>query len=119
MKFLEKLYLLMKDKNIGKSALCKELEINSNSFVNWENRGTLPSADVIIKLANYFDVTSDYLLGRTDNPQAHEDISTVFSEDKKNLLDLYEQLHDDDKIRIITKMETIIEDYPESKGSVS
>ena len=41
------------------------------------------------------------------------------SQEHQNLLDLYDQLHDDDKIRIVTKMETIIEDYPENKEGVS
>lgn len=38
-------------------------------------------------------------------------ISNNLLEDRQSLLDLYDQLHEDDKIRIITKMETIIEDY--------
>ena len=63
MSFLERLYLLMEDRDIKKNALCKTLKISGNSFVNWENRGTLPSAEIIIKLANYFNVTADYLLG--------------------------------------------------------
>lgn len=36
------------------------------------------------------------------------------SQEHQNVLNLYDQLHDDDKIRIVTKMETIIEDYPEN-----
>ena len=35
-------------------------------------------------------------------------------QEHQNVLNLYDQLHDDDKIRIVTKMETIIEDYPEN-----
>lgn len=58
-------------------------------------------------------LTLDYLFDRTDNLQAHKGISAEISEDKQNLLEMFDQLHEDDKIRIITKMETIIEDYSE------
>lgn len=88
MPFLDILYKLMEDKKIKKNPLCKKLDINTNSFVNWENRGTLPSAEVIIKLANYFDVSSDYLLGLDDVPNR----STPLPDDIQELIDLYSSL---------------------------
>ena len=59
-------------------------------------------------------MSTDYIL--------YDDVQekcACFPPEHQNLLDLYDKLHDDDKIRIITKMETIIEDYPENKESVS
>ena len=42
----------------------------SNGAVNnWEVQGNVPHASVLCVLADYFDVSVDYLLGRTDNPQ--------------------------------------------------
>lgn len=32
----------------------------------WENNGTVPRVDILVKLANYFNVTTDYLLGNDD-----------------------------------------------------
>ena len=63
MTFLERLTLLMEQKGVNKSTLCTQLKISQNSFVNWNNRGTLPSGETLIKLAEYFNVTTDYLLG--------------------------------------------------------
>lgn len=41
----------------------------SQQAVNlWEKGDNEPSLETINLLANYFDVTTDYLLGRTDNP---------------------------------------------------
>ena len=34
--------------------------------------GSSPSVDKIYKIADYFDVSVDYLLGRTDNPDSHK-----------------------------------------------
>jgi transcriptional regulator with XRE-family HTH domain len=49
-----------------------DLQIAKNSFNNWAERGTIPSGDVIVKIADYFNVSTDYLLGKTDakNPPA-------------------------------------------------
>lgn len=51
----------------GKSpnAVAKELKISSGSVTNWKN-GTIPNNSALLKLANYFNVTVDYLLGKED-----------------------------------------------------
>ncbi len=108
MSFLERLYLLMKDRDIKKNALCKTLEINGNSFVNWENRGTLPSAEILIKLANYFGVTSDYLLGLDDVPNRNIQLS----EDKWRLLKMYDLLSDMEKGEILGELKMLTRDTP-------
>ena len=39
----------------------------NNSFSEWFAKGTLPSLDYLKALAEYFNVSADYLLGRTDD----------------------------------------------------
>lgn len=70
--------------------------------------------DVLLSICKALDVSTDYIL--YDDVQEKSDSLTP---EHQNLLNLYDKLHDDDKIRIITKMETIIEDYPENQESVS
>ena len=72
--------------------------------------------DNIFKICGGLGITTDDLNNMTC---IQESVSQELSPEHQNLLDLYDKLHDDDKIRIITKMETIIEDYPENKESVS
>jgi bacteriophage CI repressor helix-turn-helix domain len=38
-----------------------------NFFYEWKRRGTIPSLENLIAIAQYFDVSIDYLLGRTDD----------------------------------------------------
>lgn len=64
--FLERTLELIEKKNISKNKLLTDLKLSKNSFVNWSERGTVPSAETIEKIADYFGVTTDYLLGRTD-----------------------------------------------------
>ena len=46
--------------------LARELNVTKQCISNWENNNIQPSVDMLIKLANYFSVSCDYLLG-TDN----------------------------------------------------
>lgn len=55
---------MKRDKNVKEVAL--ELGFSENYFYSWKKG--MPKADMLEKVANYFDVSTDYLLGRTDNP---------------------------------------------------
>ena len=39
------------------------------TYRRYENGEREPSASIIVSLADFFDVSTDYLLGRSDNPQ--------------------------------------------------
>lgn len=69
MVFLDRLYGLLNERGITKNKLLTDLKLGRNSFVNWESRGTVPSGDIIIKIADYFQVSIDYLLGKTDKKE--------------------------------------------------
>lgn len=63
----ERLKALRIEKNIGQNLLAKELQISNASISYWENGKQEPSAQAIFKLADYFGVSADYLLGLTDD----------------------------------------------------
>lgn len=65
--FLERLKSLCKEKSLNISVLLKDLELNPNSIKNWE-KGNFPNIQILIQIADYFHCSTDYLLGRTDNP---------------------------------------------------
>ena len=67
MNFIGVLNDLIKEHNISKSKFLSDLNLGKNSFVNWQERGTIPSGDVLIKIADYLNVSVDYLLGRTEH----------------------------------------------------
>lgn len=45
----------------------KKLSVSKQAVSNWENNNIQPSIDMLIKIADYFDVTTDYLLGRNND----------------------------------------------------
>ena len=54
---------LRKSFNISQVQLAKELGVTKQCVSNWENDNILPSLDMLLKIAKYFNVTTDYLLG--------------------------------------------------------
>lgn len=46
--------------------LAKELDITKSRINMWENNGTVPRMNILLKLSKYFGVTTDYLLGNDD-----------------------------------------------------
>ena len=65
--FFERLEQLTKEKVIKYSALSHSLSFASNAVYEWFRTNSLPSLDYLKQLAKYFDVSVDYLLGRTDD----------------------------------------------------
>lgn len=66
--FSERLALLLGSKGITAYRLHKEIGVTSSILSDWLAGKRLPNGENLIKLADYFDVSIDYLLGRTDNP---------------------------------------------------
>lgn len=56
---------LRKDKNITQADLAKAVGVTTSSIGMYETEVRNPSYEVIVKLANYFDVTTDYLLNNS------------------------------------------------------
>ena len=56
---------LRKEKNIGQKELAAYLRLSTGTISNYENGIHSPDLNTLCKLADYFDVTTDYLLNRT------------------------------------------------------
>lgn len=57
---------LRTENGLKRSKVAKDLGINAGTIANYENEIREAPYEYIIKFADYFDVTVDYLLGRTD-----------------------------------------------------
>lgn len=64
----ERIKLLCKQNNISISKLLIDCNLSKSFIYDIEKRDSSPSADKIIKIANFFNISTDYLLCRTDNP---------------------------------------------------
>ncbi|MBQ8178355.1 MAG: helix-turn-helix transcriptional regulator [Clostridia bacterium] len=58
---------LRKERNISQLKLAIDLDMNQNSISRYENLEREADYETLIRFADYFKVSLDYLLGRTDN----------------------------------------------------
>jgi transcriptional regulator with XRE-family HTH domain len=66
---VERLKLLRKQRHLSQVGLAIELNMNQNSISRYENGEREADYTALITIADYFDVSIDYLLGRTNNPK--------------------------------------------------
>lgn len=71
MGFSNRLQTLRKSINLSQEELAKILNINRTSIVHYENSnsGRIPRPDTLEQIADFFDVSIDYLLDRTDDKE--------------------------------------------------
>ena len=63
---------LRKARGISQLKLAMDLSTNQNTISRYETGEREPGIVELIALADYFDVSVDYLLERTDNPKRYE-----------------------------------------------
>ena len=51
----------------------KKMSVTKQCVSNWENDNVLPSIEMLVKMADYFGVTTDFLLGREADTQLNAD----------------------------------------------
>lgn len=61
----KQLKLLRELKHKSQQEVCSALNIEQSTLANYENDKRIPKVDILIKLAKYYSVSTDYLLGLT------------------------------------------------------
>lgn len=59
----ENIRLLRSARNLSQVDLANALGVTKQSISNWENNNIQPSIDMLIRMADFFSVSTDYLLG--------------------------------------------------------
>lgn len=65
--FIEKLEIILKEKNITMNKLSKEIGYSQSAISNWK-KGRMPQINVLQKVCKYLNVSADYLLDLDDTP---------------------------------------------------
>lgn len=66
--FPDRLNALLDERNVNAAKLSKEAEITERLIGYWRKGEKQPTMDNLIKLADYFNVSIDYLVGRSNDP---------------------------------------------------
>ena len=66
--FKERLKELRKERNLSQQELGNLINMSKMAISHWESGHSEPSIAQLIVLSEYFDVTVDYLIGKTELP---------------------------------------------------
>lgn len=72
MKLFERLRQLRTEKGVSRQEVADNANIVLRTYQRYEKGEREPDATTIIALADYFDVSIDYLVGRTDKPEVNK-----------------------------------------------
>ena len=66
LKLPERLLLLRQERSLSQKGLVKEMGLALNTYVRYERGEREPTASVLIRMADFYGVAIDYLVGRTE-----------------------------------------------------
>ena len=84
----DRIFALIQDNDINGVVLAKAIGLNKGAVSEWKTGRNKPSAEAIVKIADYFGTSTDYLLGRTDIKEPSNHKEPVNAPDKKNQSEL-------------------------------
>ena len=83
---MNKIKELRSEKGITQTELASYLKISARAVGYYENGEREPDYDTLLKIAEYFDVSIDYLLGRVTNPMSNADFHVGLSRKEEGSL---------------------------------
>lgn len=102
MEFVERIDSILKEKNLKRIALCEYLGLTHSALTDWNKRGTIPAADICLKIAEYLGTSVEYLVtGKEKNLSSVE-----LTQEEEEVLDVWEDLNDFQKNTIKTLLES-------------
>ncbi|GGD06109.1 helix-turn-helix domain-containing protein [Enterococcus wangshanyuanii] len=75
MNLFDRVSQLSKKQGLSLVELAEKLDLSRHAFYSWKTSS--PKAETLQKVAEYFEVSTDYLLGRTDNPNVTTNDSSM------------------------------------------
>ena len=91
---IERILKLMEQNDIKDVEIVRELGLSNGVFTQWKNGKAKPGTDAVIKIAEYFNVSCDYLLtGKTATGEE-------YSQDELNIIKNYRQLNDEGQEKV-------------------
>ena len=102
--FWETFLSLCRQKNEAPNVVTKKLGLSSGSATFWKN-GKVPHHSTLLKIADYFGVSVDYLLGKEKSPSAKAEEPVGLD---KLIIDSLKTLSDEDKQKVIAMMQIFL-----------
>ena len=102
MAHIENLKKLRRSKNLTQKELAEVIGVDRTTYVKYESGDSEPSFEKLIKLADFFEVSLDYLFGR--EPGKKE-----LQKDEETILLKYRQMDEPDRAKLQERSDAILE----------
>lgn len=116
----ERIKKLREEENISQTELAKEIGIAKNTLCQYEKNKANPSLEIILQIADYFNVSVDYLLGRADdfgNIVVQSSATDSLTEEEREALDTFRAIPDNTKGVALTMLQALAPRRKEKNAS--
>lgn len=86
--FNDTIRILRQEKSLTTDDVAKAIGVSGSAYRNYERGERSPSFEILVKLADFYGVTTDYLLGREPAPDPFGELR-IDPNDEKAVLDRY------------------------------
>ncbi len=115
MQFSEVLTNLMREHNVTAYRIGQDTGISNRLITYWRKGEKMPGADNLKKIADYFSVTTDYLLGGKEKAPTPVSESEPSDPDKTLLLEKFMELSPENRTKLIELARLFAEDQRRRK----
>ncbi len=78
MSSVDRIFQIMEDRKLTSAFVSKQTGISAGNFTDWKKGRSKPGTKTINRLAEFFGVSTDYLLGRSDDPVAQKNVQNGY-----------------------------------------
>lgn len=107
MELKERIRFLRTERNLKQDELGKAIGVNAASVSKFETGLKSPSRETLQRMADFFNVSADYLLGRSDNRQLNQILNKKYNILKTRL----DQLPQEHQEIVLQNMLTMMESF--------
>ncbi|AXU54397.1 TPA: helix-turn-helix transcriptional regulator [Clostridioides difficile] len=102
MDFGDRIKQLRENMNLSREELSNKINISYSALSKYETNNRFPDKVTLNKIADFFDVSTDYLLGRNKNISNEED------KEVKELVDIIYKLDKEDRDAVLKILDSLI-----------
>ncbi|PEB52489.1 transcriptional regulator [Bacillus sp. AFS098217] len=114
--FNERLKQLRIDKNFTQQELAELTGLTKATISRFEGNKKTPSRESVTKLSKVLNVTTDYLLGLSEDPELNEEENKIVTEEGKNIMAIIESLPEEERKKAWEQLEMYV-NYMQTKKS--
>ena len=102
------LFNLRKENGKTQKEVALYLKISQQAYANYESSKREPDIETISKIADYFNCSVDYLLGRTENKKTPLQTQESLNADEQKLLNYFRELNDEGKYLLTNQAQALV-----------